>query len=111
MITQNDYKFVEKGQDETSYVMLVGENEWNGTVFQYGNLKIRVDEDSDQAQLQFTYRVIDSPLHVDMLNEDAGFKDYIGQVLEHIIVDALDSGEYRIGNEDSNDNTEELDQQ
>ena len=111
MITENDYKFVEKDQSETSYVMLTGMNEWNGTVFQYGNLKVRVDEDSDMAQLQFTYKVIDSTLQEDVLNEDESFKNYIGEVLQHIITDALDKGEYRIGSKDSDDDTQEPNQQ
>jgi len=54
MITENDYKFVEKDPNETSYVMLTAQNEWNGIVFQYGNLKVRVDEESDMAELQFS---------------------------------------------------------
>ena len=111
MISEKDYQFVEKDPNETSYVKLVANNEWNGTVFQYGNLKVHVDEETDQAQLQFSYTIIESPLHVDMLNEDAGFKNYIGQVLEHIITDALDNGDYKIGSKDSNNNTQELDQQ
>lgn len=111
MITENDYKFVEKDQSETSYVMLTGDNEWNGTVFQYGNLKVRVDEDSDMAQLQFTYKIIDSTLQEDVLNEDESFKNYIGEVLQHIITDALDKGEYRIGSKDSNNDTQEPNQQ
>lgn len=111
MISENDYKFVEKSPEETSYVMLTGDNEWNGTVFQYGNLKVQVDEETDHAHLQFTYNIIESPLEVDMLNEDEGFKNYIGQVLEYIITDALDKGEYKIGSKDSNDNSEEPDQQ
>ena len=111
MISEKDYQFVEKDPNETSYVKLVANNEWNGTVFQYGNLKVHVDEETDQAQLQFSYTIIESPLHVYMLNEDAGFKNYIGQVLEHIITDALDNGDYKIGSKDSNNNTQELDQQ
>lgn len=111
MITENDYKFVEKNPNESSYVMLTGENEWNGIVFQYGNLKVDVNEDTDQAALRFSYKIIESPLQEDMLSVDEGFKNYIGQVLEHIIVDALDKGEYRIGTANSDDDTQELDQQ
>ena len=111
MITEKDYKFVEKDSAETSYVMLTGENEWDGTVFQYGNLSVKVDEENDEAHLQFSYDIIESPLEVDMLNEDEGFKNYIGDVLQHIITDALDKGEYRIGAKDSNDNPQESDKQ
>lgn len=111
MITENDYKFVEKDSDGPSYVMLTGDNEWNGTVFQYGNLKVIEDQEKDEAQLQFTYNIIESPLEHDMLNEDEGFKNYIGELLQTIIMEALETGEYRIGPKDSDDNTEEPNQQ
>jgi len=110
-VTKDDYQFVEKDSEETSYVMLTGDNEWNGTVFQYGNLKVQVDEDTDMAELQFSYNIIESPLETDMLNEDEGFKNYIGQVLQYIITDALETGEYKIGSKDSDDNTQESDKQ
>ena len=108
-ITNNDYKFVEKDGEETSYVMLTGENEWDGTVFQYGNLSVEVDEEADVAHLNFSYNIIDSPIEEEVLHVDEGFKNYIGEVLQHIITDALDTGEYRIGS--ANTDTEESDQQ
>jgi hypothetical protein len=108
-VTNNDYVFVEKNPNETSYVKLVAENEWSGTVFQYGNLKVHVNEETDEAHLNFTYNIIESPLHEDMLNEDEGFKNYIGEVLQQIITDALDKGEYSIGRKASDDDITELD--
>lgn len=106
MITENDYKFVEKDTESTSYVMLTGETNWRDTVFQYGNLKFRIEEDNDEAHLEFSFNIIESPLEINTLNDDTDFKNYIGQVLEHIITDALDKGEYRIGTKDSNDDTQ-----
>jgi len=46
-----------------------------------------------------------------MLEHDEGFKNYIGEVLQHIITEALDKGEYRIGSKDSDNDTQEFDQQ
>ena len=110
-ITNEDFEFVEKDSEETSYVMLTGDSEWKGTVFQYGNLKVQVDEDTDMAQLQFSYDIVESPLETEVLNEDEGFKNHIGQVLQYIITDALETGEYKIGSKDSDDNTQESDKQ
>jgi hypothetical protein len=101
MISDKDYVFVERGENETSYVKLVAENEWNGTIFQYGNLSVRVDEESDMAHLDFSYTIVESPLNEDMLNVDEGFKNYIGEVLQYIITSALDNGEYKLGLKDS----------
>lgn len=109
MITNADYVFVEKDPNETSYVKLVGECPWNGTIFQYGNLRVKVDEEADEAHLEFSYNIMESPLQIDMLNDDVGFKNYIGDILQHIIVDALSTGEYAIGRKDSDNDIEELD--
>jgi len=109
MVSDKDYKFVEKEGEDISYVMLTGDNEWNGTVFQYGKLSVQVDEDTDTAQLSFNYNIIESPLDEDMLHEDEGFKNYIGELLQHIVTDALETGEYRIGS--ANTDTKESDQQ
>jgi hypothetical protein len=113
VIDSTHYKFVEKDGQEISYVKLIGENEWNGTVFQYGKLKVNVDAESNNeyATLSFNYNIIESPLREDMLQEDTNFKNYIGDVLQHIISSALDSGEYRIGPENTDNGTEELDKQ
>jgi len=108
-MTDKDYVFVEKDPDETSYVKITAQNEWNGTVFQYGNLSVKVNEDTDEAHLSFSYNVIESPLQIDMLNEDIGFKNYIGELLQHIITDALETGEYRLGPEDTNSDSQESD--
>ena len=108
-MTDKDYIFVEKNPDETSYVKITAQNEWNGTVFQYGNLSVKVNEDTDEAHLSFSYTVIESPLQIDMLNEDVGFKNYIGELLQHIITDALETGEYRLGPEDTDNDSQEPD--
>lgn len=108
-ILDSDYTFVEKDPDETSYVKLTGETPWVGTIFQYGNLKIITPEtdDVDNATLSFSYKVIESILHKEILDIDRAFKNYIGAVLEHILTKAFESGEYNIGSDDSNNDTTE----
>jgi len=111
-INYDDYRFVEKvihGEGETSYVQLIGETPWSGTVFQYGNLRLLApqENDAEHATLAFSYRIIDSPLRKESLEENTAFKNYLGAVLEHILTDALETGEYNIGSNDSDDNIEE----
>jgi hypothetical protein len=101
MITNADYIFVERNPDETSYVKLTGESPWNGTVFQYGKLALHENIEADFMELSFTYNVIESPLRKEMLEEDVNFKNYIGEVLGHIIDDAVNTGEYQIGTRDN----------
>ena len=113
-IKSSDYRFVEKGLTETSYVQLVGETPWNGTVFQYGNLKVGIDDSEGEpefAELNFSYKIIESPMQNDYLEADTHFKNYLGAVLQHIITDALESGEYKIGSNDTdNDSSEPITQ-
>ena len=108
-IAKSDYMFVEKDPNETSYVKLTGPTPWNGTIFQYGNLKVLTPDDSDveQATLSFSYRIVEAPLREEVLLVDKAFKNYVGAVLEHILTDALETGEYKLGSDDSNNDTEE----
>lgn len=108
-ITEADYTFVEKAAEETSYVKLTGDTPWKGTVFQYGNLKVLAPETDnvEQATLSFSYRIIDTPLREEVLQADRAFKNYLGAVLEHLLTDALETGEYKLGSNDSNNDPEE----
>jgi hypothetical protein len=110
-IKSSDYRFVEKGLTETSYVQLTGETPWNGTIFQYGNLKVAVDDsdgnEPEFAELKFSYKIIESSLQTDYLESDIHFKNYLGATLQHIITNALESGEYKIGSNDTDDNSSE----
>jgi hypothetical protein len=63
--------------------------------------------DVEQATLSFSYRIIETPLREEVLMVDKAFKNYVGAVLEHILTDALETGEYKLGSDDSNNDTEE----
>lgn len=105
-ISADDYRFVEKDPNETSYVQLTGDTPWSGTVFQYGNLRLVAPEENEgMATLSFSYKIIDTPLREEVLEVDTSFKNYLGAVLQHILTDALETGEYKIGSSDSNDDT------
>jgi hypothetical protein len=110
-IDKGAYIFVEKDANETSYVKLTGDTPWKGTIFQYGNLKVlspeNENDDVDQATLSFSYRIIESPLREEVLQVDKSFKNYLGALLEHLLTDALETGEYTIGSNDSDNDPEE----
>ena len=110
-ILETDYRFVEKDPNETSYVQLTGETPWNGTVFQFGNLKLLTPEagdDVDNVTLSFSYNIIESAINEAVLKSDRAFKNYIGAVLEHILTNAFETGEYTLGSDDSNNDSQEL---
>jgi methionyl-tRNA formyltransferase len=108
-ITEADYRFVEKNTEETSYVQLTGDTPWKGTVFQYGNLRVLVPETDnvENATLSFSYNIIDTPLREEVLQADKAFKNYLGAVLEHLLTDAFETGEYKLGSNDSDNDPEE----
>jgi len=108
-ILDTDYVFVEKDPNETSYVRLTGETPWRETVFQYGNIKLLTPETAkvDNATLSFSYNIIESVMNEDCLKTDRAFKNYIGAVLEHILTNAFETGEYKLGSDDSDNDTAE----
>jgi hypothetical protein len=101
-ITKDDYKFVERPEDVMYTVELIT-GDWKGTKYQYGKVSAKVEEiDDDEdgiASLSFMWTLLEGD---DSLQESPDFQDYIGDVLSHILQDAFDSGEYKIGNDDDN---------
>lgn len=101
-ITKDDYKFVERPED-VMYTVELTTGEWKGTKYQYGKVSAKVEEVNDDedgiASLSFMWNLIEGD---DALQESPDFQNYIGDVLSHILQDAFDSGEYKIGNDDDN---------
>lgn len=109
-ITDETFKLVERAEDEFYTVQLL-EGPYKDVKYQYGNVRIKVDESDyeEVARLMFTWQLVEGS---DDLVDDEDFNNYIGQVLQYIIQDSLDSGNYKIGGNDddsdsTNDDTEE----
>ena len=105
-ITKDDYKFVERPEDVMYTVELIT-GEWKGTKYQYGKVSAKVEEVNDDedgiASLSFMWNLIEGD---DSLQESPDFQNYIGDVLSHILQDAFDTGEYKIGNDDDTKRTD-----
>ena len=105
-VTINDYKFVERAEDDF-YTVELTTGEWAGTKYQYGKVSAKIEEINDDedgiARLNFMWTLIDGD---DSLLENPSFKDYIGKVLQNILEDAFDSGNYKIGNDDDTKRTD-----
>ena len=101
-ITENDYKFVERPED-VMYTVELTTGKWKGTKYQYGKVSAKVEEINDDedgiASLSFMWTLLEGD---DSLQESPEFQNYIGDVLSHIIQNAFDTGEYKIGNDDDN---------
>lgn len=101
-ITENDYKFVERAED-VMYTVELTTGEWKGTKYQYGKVSAKVEEINDDedgiASLSFMWTLLDGD---ESVKESSEFQNYIGDVLSHIIQNAFDTGEFKIGNDDDN---------
>jgi hypothetical protein len=88
MIEHVDYKFVEKAtSDFYSVKLLTGK--FAGVIYTYGLVKLQENLESDSLTVQFDYKIEDTPLHCQPamgdLNTNVEFKDYIGDMLGHIL--------------------------
>ena len=104
-ITDDTFKLVERA-DDTFYTVQILEDPYKDVKYQYGNVRIKVDEEDyeETARLMFTWQLVEGD---DALIEDGEFQEYIGRILQFIIEDNLNSGNYRIGdNDDDSDTTD-----
>ena len=100
-ITNNSYTFVEHQGDDVWYVTLK-EGPYKGVIYRYGAIEVK--EDGDHANLKFNFQIAKIPTELDMdvedLNNDYEFCTHLGDVLTHIIEDSLETGKFKLGNND-----------
>ena len=104
-ITENDYAYVE---NEASIVQGVKykTGPYKDVIVMYGTVSIKEDEDLDVARLGFTFQIADpAEFTVEELEQEEAFKNYMGDVLRHIIINNLDNNKARIGNIESKQST------
>ena len=104
-ITEKDYAIVENEASAFHGVKLKT-GTWKNVTVVYGQVGVREDETLDLATLSFNYTILDpAEFNIDELNEDEGFKNYLGAVLQYIITDSLENGGH-IGESTTNTHTE-----
>lgn len=103
MITSDSYTFVEKNGSEDWHVK-IKEGDYKDVIYRYGRIEVVEDNNEDTARLKFQFDIEKIPSDLSMtkqeLNEDSDFLNTLGNILTHIIEDAMDSGKYKIGNDD-----------
>lgn len=107
-ITLNDYEFVD-GPDASTYYVKMRGGAYDGVTVHYGKVSATVNEDEESATLHFDFEIVKGE---EILMQNTDFNQKVGAVLEHIIQNAFDSGNYQLGNKDddtdaTNNNTEE----
>ena len=106
-ITADDYTFADNNLNEMWAIKL--KTKYEGVVYCYGKVQAKLmDEDTGNANLSFQYQILDAGEYDQKeLDESEDFCNYIGDVLSHVIQDAFDNDKYRIGDEFTNDGTQE----
>jgi len=98
-VSEYDYKFVENDSSNFYGIELTETSPWPGVVLVYGTVSIKESEGLDLATLSFTYNIQDPATYeADLLEKDEEFKNYLGDVLSHIIQFSM--------NEEKNGNSE-----
>ena len=88
-ISEKDYSFVESNDVEFYGIKLLT-GEWKNVLYIYGKVSIKESPELDQATVSFTYSIQDaSNFEEDDLINDIKFKNYIGAILQHIMIDSL----------------------
>ena len=94
MVTTDDYTFAEADQDDQWAIRL--RTLWPGVTYVYGKIKV-IESPTGEASINFNYKIVDAGEFVaEDLEQSDDFRNYLGEVLQHIIEDAFDNGKAQI---------------
>ena len=103
-ISNTDYTLVENPGGELAefYGVRIKTGKWADVIVVYGAVSIKENEDKTNAKLSFNYNIQDPADHdYEYLQKDVDFNNYLGALLQHIIMDSLENKEAKIGNKTS----------
>ena len=93
-VTVDDYTFAEADQDDQWAVRL--RSNWPGVTFVYGKIQVKEHVD-DTASIDFKYKIVDAgEFEAEDLEQSDDFRNYLGEVLQHVIEDAFENGKAKI---------------
>jgi hypothetical protein len=113
MITENDYtlvdpEFVADSSQALSEIRIDRtSSRWKGIKFKVTQLSARVLDNEEMAELSYDFTVTkyDPRMYTaEQLESNEEFQTYVGDILMHIIENAFEKGDYRIGGDDDTDN-------
>lgn len=97
MITADEYSFVENQNTDFYGVRFKNDSPYSGVIVVYGTVSIKESPELDIATLNFTYNLQDpGEFDPEDLNKSEDFKNYLGDVLTHIVSDSVE--EYKQNN-------------
>lgn len=103
-ITENSYAFVENAHHQDEWHVKIKEGDYTGVIYKYGRLNFSEENEDGSANLQFDYYIEKVPEELGMTKEDLGedttFLNTLGDILVHIIEDAIEHEKFKLGNDD-----------
>lgn len=105
-VTSASYSFVERPSSEM-YSVLIKEGVYSGVIITYGKVQLVRPEGDQPPILRFSYHTnhAPDPYSQEELDRSTEFKNYLGEVLTHILCESLQSGRYKMGKPTSNVST------
>jgi len=112
MITENDYTildpdFVADSSQALSEIRIDRtSSRWKGIKFKVTRLSARVLDGDEMAELSYDFTVTkyDPRMYTaEQLESNDEFQTYVGDIIMHIIENAFENGDYRIGGDDDTD--------
>jgi len=108
MILGEDFKFrddlIADNKDTVPIEVLV--DPYKGIVYNYTTVTVKENED-ETATLKFSYNVMRNPSNVNLEN-DTVFENFIGLILNKLILEVSDADRTKNLNENRKDDTEEF---
>jgi hypothetical protein len=108
-VTEGDYsyvdpRFVANSEQGLSEIRIDADNEWNGVQLKISRISAQVGDDEEFAELSFDFDVTNQESYfAEQLEKDEDFQHYVGDIIVHIIENAFENGDYRIGGDDDTD--------
>lgn len=102
-ISKDSYTFIEhKGEDDVWYIK-IKEGAYKDIVYKYGHIEV-VELPTGEANLKFHFKASKIPDDLGLdemdLNNDVEFCNLLGDILVNILEDAMETGKYKLGNND-----------
>lgn len=98
------YKVLEQKDEDSTATILITEGKFEGFAYNYGVVKVREDEETDQAFLSYDYNLLEAPESyeiVDEFKDKEEFEQLIGDILVDVIATSIEMKDAD-RNEDSN---------
>ena len=93
-IKASDYSYTENDTCNFWGIKFRGDSPYTGVIVVYGTVSIKEDPENNNATLSFNYNIQDAAqFNIDELESSEDFKNYLGDVLTHIVSNEMNQQE------------------